>query len=218
MKYDKSIIKDAYLYYGGFDKATAIKKYGIVPDLSLLSISSCFMEKNDFIQECSKDIKAFFEKESLRAYKFYLVANVEMTNPNSRIEKYKKVWKTLEGEKGVESIVKGYEVEFTYGEKTFFSSIGEFKIENISEAIRILSMKYFKFTIIATKNDLLSEDMIRDVFDSAFKESDLKYPCINYLNLCVKLCSRQDIVFRWGDSGEELSIDLIFLASLNSQP
>lgn len=218
MKYWKQIEKDAFSYYGQFSRIDASQMISEVPNLSIYTLNSVFVGKDDFIEVCGNDIINIFSKDNLfSAYKLYLIANIEIKEKSSRIERYKKVWKLLQSEWKLESIKKGPEIEMELGDKSFYCSVAEFNIENIFTILKIVAKNPFKCTIIASKRDnIITDESIRDIFNVAFNEIDVKFPVIDYFNLSLNLCSIGDIVFRWGDSSEEITVALIFKDNLLS--
>ncbi|PDZ70510.1 hypothetical protein CON58_28640, partial [Bacillus pseudomycoides] len=112
-------------------------------------------------------------------------------------------------------------VELEVGGTTFYSSIAEFCLEELPAAIEIVSSNPKRFTIISSKNsDMLMEENISRIFGKAFNEYNQWKDEIDYFNLSIHLCPKDDIVFRWGDSLEEAEIAAIFkrdiLTLLNS--
>ncbi|MEM5672121.1 hypothetical protein AAHB54_13705 [Bacillus cereus] len=131
-------------------------------------------------------------------YKFYLLAAIEIKDKNSKIEKYRKVWKALQTKWKLEGFNKGPEVEMETGGTTFYSSIAEFCLEKLPDAIEIVSSNPKRFTIIASKNnDIIAEENVRKIFKKAFNEYNKWKDEIDYFNLSIHLCSKDDIVFRW---------------------
>ncbi|PXV84495.1 hypothetical protein C8E03_1296 [Lachnotalea glycerini] len=216
MKYWKKMKENAFEYYGGFSKEKAEMKMTVVPELSAFTINGSLMDRYEFINECANDIKGIFLRNSeLRCYKFFLIANVEIINKNSRIENYKKVWKLLQNKWSLDKFDKGPEVELAIGDYSFYSSIAEFDMEDFSVALEIVASNFRKFTIIASKREnLLCESSVKDTFGVLFNASDVKFPMIDYFNLCINYCPKGDVVFRWGDSSEEITVGLIFNAEL----
>lgn len=216
MKYWNQIEENAFEYYGGFSQEKVEKKMTIVPELSTFTINGTLMDRYEFINECANDIKDIFLGNSeLSSYKFFLIANIEISDKNSRIEKYKKVWKLLQNKWSLDTFDKGPEVDFAIGDNFFYSSIAEFDIEKFSVALEIVASNFRKFTIVASKREnLLCESSVKDTFGILFNASDVKFPTIDYFNLCINYCPEGDIVFRWGDSSEEITVGLIFKAEL----
>ncbi|SFI91155.1 MULTISPECIES: hypothetical protein [unclassified Bacillus (in: firmicutes)] len=209
-------VEDAFSYYKWFSKDEAIKRVGNLPNLNLFSVNGSMLfspdEKNQFKEVCSTEIKQVFMKHDLtNVYKFYLLAAIELKDKSSKIEKYRKVWKTLQTKWQLEAFNKGSEVEMEVEGTTFYSSIAEFCLEKLPAAIEIVSSNPKRFTIIASKSsNMLTEENISRIFGKAFNEYNQRKDEIDYFNLSIHLCPKGDIVFRWGDSLEEAEIAAIF--------
>ncbi|EEM02292.1 hypothetical protein [Bacillus pseudomycoides] len=226
MKCWNEVEEDAFSYYKWFSKDEAIKRVGNLPNLSVFSVNGSMLfspdEKKQFKEVCGTEIKQVFMKHNLtNVYKFYLLAAIEIKDKNSKIEKYRKVWKALQTKWQLEKFNKGSEVEMEVGGTTFYSSIAEFCLEELPAAIEIVSSNPKRFTIISSKNsDMLMEENISRIFRKAFNEYNQWKDEIDYFNLSIHLCPKDDIVFRWGDSLEEAEIATIFkrdiLTLLNS--
>lgn len=211
------IEKDVFLYYDFFSKDEASSILGCIPDLSLFSINGeRISEKDIFIGECEKQLKKIFLQESFaEKYKFYLIAHIEVMDNNSRVEKYKKVWKRLQSKWNLEGFNKGPEVETNLNGHIFYSSIAEFSIEKMEIALGLLARYRYRFTVVVSqRDDIFSKDSIREIIAASFRSSNDKYPVIDYFYLSLKLCLKGDIVLRWGDSSEDAELALIFKSEL----
>ncbi|WP_092559428.1 hypothetical protein [Anaeromicropila populeti] len=208
--------KDAFSYFQWFNKDEAFERVGMNPNLSVFSVNGSGLfgtsKKNVFIEVCSSEIQKIFIKENfLKDYMLYLFANVEVKDRNSRIERYKKVWKLVQSKWQLNEFNKGPEIETEIDGKIFFSSIAGFKVENLSTALQIISSNPKRYTIIASKkDDVLSEKMITNFFEIAFNQHRSRIDEIDYFGLAIHLCSDGDVVFRWGDSAEEAEIAIVF--------
>lgn len=208
--------RDAFSYFQWFNKDEALKRVGIIPTLSVYSINASGLfesgDKTDFIDLCCIEInRIFLEQKFANGYKLYVVVNVEIKDKNSRIEKHKKVWKLLQTKWQLDSFNKGAEVEMEVEGKFFFSSIADFRVENLSTALEIVSSNPKRYAIIASKKDeILSEKLITNIFELAFNQDSKHMDEIDYFGLSIQLCSEGDVVFRWGDSSEEVEIAMIY--------
>lgn len=216
MKCWNEIQEDAFSYFAFFIKTKANEIIGSIPNLSVFSVNSSMIngsnDKNNFLDVCSNEVAKVFSKDTLKnQYKLYLFANIEVKNKNSRIEKYKKVWKLLQSEWHLQEFRKGPEIEVNLGERIFYSSIAEFSLDNISTALEIIARNPQRYTIVATrKNNILTEEFVKKIFNISFERSkESQYATIDYFSLCLNI-GEEDIVFRWGDSSEEAELALIF--------
>ncbi|PWA08429.1 hypothetical protein DCC39_14900 [Pueribacillus theae] len=165
-------------------------------------------ERSNFIEVCARTINKVFKTENFTDYKLYLLANVEVSDKNSRIEKYKKVWKKLESEFAIDSFTKGPEIEITIQDKLCYSSIAMVEREDIPLALDIISKAPHRHTIFASKKEnILDEDLIRARLNEAIGYELLE---LDYEYLINEYCPEGDILFRWGEVFEEAEIALIF--------
>lgn len=212
--------KDAFSYFQWFNKDEACERIGRIPNLSVFSVNGSDLfgtsEKSAFIELCSNEIKKVFKKQnSSKDYKLYLFANVEVKDRNSRIERHKKVWKLVQSRWQLDRFDKGPEIEVEIEGKVFFSSIANFKIENLPTVLQIVSSNPKRYAIIASrKDDVLSEKMIKDIFGMAFNQYKNHMDEIDYFGLAIHLCASGDMVFRWGDSSEEAEIAIVFSSDM----
>ncbi len=212
--------KNAYSYFKWFNKDEAYERTGKNVNLSVISINGSGLSNHDdrsiFINLCSDEIKKILVKyELIKNYKFYLFANIEVKNKSSRIENYKKVWKALQSKWKLEGFNSGAEIEIKSGEKSFFSSIAEFKDESFSTALEVVASNPKVYSIIASKKeDVLSNKTITNIFEVAFNDKNKYMDEIDYFNLSIHLCQQGDMVFRWGESSEEAEIAIILRSDI----
>lgn len=212
--------KDAFSYYKWFCKNEAIRILGYIPSLSVFSINGTMIFTQDdrrlFIESCSNEIIKLFSKEPLGdKYKLYLIANVEVKDKNSKIEKHRKVWKLIQTEWQLDGFKLGPEIEINKNDSRYYTSLAVLEKESIQKSIEMISKYPKRFTVIASnRSDVLSEDCIRGIFDMSYRY-DTKHSEIDYFMLSLGLCQEGDIVFRWGDASEEAEIDMIFKADMS---
>lgn len=207
---------DAFSYFQWFNKDEAYERFGQIPNLSVFSVNGLGLigaaEKSAFIKLCNSEIIKKFKSQNIsKNYKLYLFANVEVDDKNSRIEKYKKVWKTVQSKWDLDGFNLGTEIEREIDGKLYFSSIVGFRINNLSTALQIVSSNPKRYAIIASRKDgVLSEKMITEIFEVAFNKYKNSVDEIDYFSLAMHLCTNGDMVFRWGNSSEESEIAVVF--------
>lgn len=69
-------------------------------------------------------------------YKFYLLAAIEIKDKNSKIEKYRKVWKALQTKWKLEGFNKGPEVEMEVGEQLSTQVLQSFVSRNFQMPLK----------------------------------------------------------------------------------
>lgn len=208
-------IEDAFTYFKWFNRKKAVEMFGVVPGLSVFSYNASMIfglaDRANFIGMCNEEIKRIFSQELLNHYEFCLFANVEIKDKNSRIEKYRKVWKSLQTRWRLEDFHKGPELETNLGDKLLYSGIAKFPVESLPIALALVSSDPKKHTIFATKKkNVLTENIIETVANVAFNLGEEGKDEINYFNLSLNFCPQGDIVFRWGDSSDEAELGMIF--------
>lgn len=216
MKKWNEIEKDVFSYFQWFDKDEASERVGKIPNLSVFSVNASELydssDRTNFKNLCTSEIRKVFINQRLsEEYKLYLFVSVEVIDRNSRIEKYRKVWKLLQTKWQLSGLNKGPEIEVHVDEKIFFTSIADFRLENLSMVLEIVSSNPKRYAIIASKKEnLLSEKSIKNIFGIAFNNNRGYMDEIDYYNLAIHLCPEDDMIFRWGDSSEEAEIAMIF--------
>jgi hypothetical protein len=206
---------DAFSYYSWFNKDDVHSLVDNIPNLRVSSINSTGLfgssYRTAFIDYCNNYIREVFaEQEFANDYKLYLFINIEIKNRNSRIEKYKRVWKLLQEKWQIKEFKKGPEIEVAIKEKVFFSAIAEAGFESVLTALEIVASNPKNYTVIVSKKDnILSEEAVENWFKVAFNQYS-RVDGIDYFGLSLNLCPEGDIVFRWGDSAEEAELALIY--------
>jgi hypothetical protein len=190
-------------------------KYSDFDKFSVLSINASMMfnaeDRLHFKEKCCREIKKIFENDWLKDFQFYFIGNIEVRDPSSKIERYKKLWKSIQSECDVDSFIKGPEIELNVEDKLYFSSIASFNLDDFPIALKLVSKAPHQNTIFASRRDhLLNENYISFLL----RDSIIDKGTLNYHYLIDKICSEGDILFRWGDLFEEAEIALIFKNNL----
>jgi hypothetical protein len=166
-------------------------------------------DRNRYLTYCENSVQSIFERnEILNNYKLFLFVIQEIENPNSKVERYKKIWKTIPKSVEIKKFKLGPELEIDQIDKMYFASIAEIDKEDFIRAMEIMQRRLGGCIIFAsTKDNMLDSDSISNLFEIGF---DAKENEINYLDLALNFCKDGDVIFRWGDSSEEAELDLIF--------
>lgn len=216
MKYWTEFTNNAFSYFQWFSKDEAKRKVGYVPNLSVFSmIGTMIFSKVDrelFTRLCSGLVtESIIKKMSFNEYNFFLFGVVETNNINSRVFKYRKLWKKLERDFDIDNLILGPEVEYLEDERLCYASIAEFNVEEFYKAIHIISSNPQKYSIIGSKRkDYRTEGFIKSLLENVYINGATKGE-IDYFKLALISCPKGDIVFRWGSSSEECELDIIIL-------
>lgn len=215
MKYWIEETEDAYEYYGFFSKEKAEVTLGYLPRLSVYSIigSMLFSEEDweKFLEITSRTFKHHLKNsELLNGYEFYLFGISEIGNPRSKVFKYRKLWKRLEQDFDIKNFVLGPEVDYlNHNQELLYASCANFSLSDFEKALRIVRQFPKNYVIFLSKqNDLMSQKFIKDFLQDYYIDVEREGE-IDYFQLALHFCTRDNIVFRWGSSSEEQELALI---------
>ena len=98
MKRLKEYENNIFNYFQYFKEENSAEDDEKLPKMSVISYNASMIldinDRNKFVFESSKEISHIFsENNDLKQYKFYLLANKEVINKNSKVENYLKIWK-----------------------------------------------------------------------------------------------------------------------------
>lgn len=216
MKYWSEINEDIFSY---FDLEKYVLTRNLEKDkikLGVFSINASMMfdldDNKKFLEICNEIVRKIFKNhKSLDDYKLYLLANIKLDNPNSKVARYRKIWKLIQKSWDVSEFKLGTELEMNSEDKLYYTSIAQFEFQSFLEVLEMVSKNPTKYTIIASKNnDLITSESIASIFKLAFNGYGIKSDEIDFINLAINLYKREDIIFRWGTDSEEVELALIF--------
>lgn len=214
MKIWNEIEEDVFNYFNWFGRIETYQKLGYMPNLSVFSINARqntdIISKKLFLSEAAKTINEVFRyNRCLNNYTFYLFANIEINYSSSVITKHRKIWKTLNTKWSLQNFICGQEIEFEIARgDSIFTSIASFEYSELEKSLEIVSTNPKLFTIVASlRTDLINSEAITSIFQNSNIEDISE---IDYFELSIKQCSENDIVFRFGDSSEEIELALVF--------
>jgi hypothetical protein len=213
--------KDMFNLFEWFDKNEAVEIAGLLPELSALSIYGImdedFEDKEDFFQNTVDIITEKITPLLDKGYKLYLFVADEIQTSPSRLMMYRKIWKKLDGSWNLDGFKYGPELLQESDNSRFFISIAEVDISNLITALKLQHNHIGRSVLYASNNtDVLEEKNIVSFFETALNSNN-KFPMfsnlnktVDYFSLFFKNCPQEDIIFRIGDSSEEMEVDLIF--------
>lgn len=208
------INEDVFNYFQWFDKKEVHCKYGHLPKLGVFSVnvSNCIGSNNrkDFLSEAAKTINnVFLNSSCLGEYIFYLFANVKISKSSSVVIKSKKLWKNLNAKWSITDFYSLQELESeTDCGDIVFTGVASFSYSELEKALEIIASDPKLYTIVAkVKTERMDDESIKRLFENSNYQ---KKGEIDYFNLIIEQCLNKDIVFRLGDSSEEMEIAAIF--------
>ena len=213
MKTWKEYENNIFNYFQYFKEENSAEDDEKLPKMSVISYNASMIldinDRNKFVFESSKEVSHIFsENNDLKQYKFYLLANKEVINKNSKVENYLKIWKEIKRKYDIEEFILGPEVKIELNNVDLFSSIAEVPINYLYKAIEIISNYPSMYTLFISKHHNIMTDgyiknMVKVVMNNSFIE-------INYFQLCKMCCDKGDIAIRYGTTFEEAEIALIY--------
>lgn len=226
MNCNVKLYKDIFQLFDWFNRLE-YSKISVSPiELSALSIYGTaninFEDKTDFLKKCSEIIKEIFNDLFTKFdYKLYLFVAIEVESPISKIAHYKKVWKGLSKEWDLSGFEFGPEMLVNINDKYHYVGLARFEIENLFTALEIQHNNIIKnFTFASYRDNFLSEEALESLYDNAFRKlnklTTFHFPeeSVDYFKLFAHYCTNQDVIFRIGDSAEDIELDAIFSESL----
>lgn len=204
MKYYIEQDKNAFSYYGDLIED---ENYS----LSTLSLNGR-MDVDSFIKQVTRDVLGLLKSlKTLSNFSIYICTPKRIMNRNSKVEMFKKVWKSLPDDYPAEYVIKGDEVEFASGQAIYYASIGKIDIKGLEKVIKFVSKfptNYFLF--ISNDEGLLQAEHVESIFSNEDKLVDFSFSIMTIDALSKRRCNKGDIVLRWGTSSEEHCLGLIY--------
>lgn len=185
-------------------------------DILIYNIDIIFMLG---IEERRKALEYITEKFSLKlkgierqGYKVYLLIKKRVMNPNSKVERYKKIWKDIEYKEILDRFICSDEVEVELDNKVYYTAIVQLDMSDINEALELVFTTHNEFIMIISKSEkYLLEDEIKKLFNIAFANRNERFFHINYDRLCKELCFNSDDIFvRMVDCIDEMDCGLVY--------
>ena len=158
---------DVYKYYEWFVERA--KENNTRVEMSVCSINASGINSINtakFIDICTKQIKKIFISDVLNSYKVYMFANIEIRNPNSKVERYLKVWKSIAKSNDIEGFIIGEEMINKSGDLLFYTSIAEIPQTCLEKAIKIVISNPDRYTLFISKSEKV---LLRNIYSICLK-------------------------------------------------
>ena len=212
MKIWKEHNNDIYDYFRVLKKLIRVNDNLQEINMSVFSINASeiysYNDKKKFIKKCCDEIKILL-KNCLKNYNIYLFVNVNVSNKNSKVENYIKAWKKINKKINIDGFILGKEIAIEKNDKLVYSSIAQIPVDYLYSALEIVSLNPSQNTIFMSKSsDILSEEYSRKLYSILFEDKNSDE--INYYNLALNCCIKNDIAIRYGTSFTEAEIALVY--------
>ena len=185
------------------------KEGGEFNNLRVLSLNASGIECNmdEFCQYCIDTLYKILKKPE--EYVFYFIVYVKIRNKNSKMERYKKCWKSIADKVNIKNLKLGEERAYIRNNDIFYVGIAKGEVKNLHNIIEIAHEKNKKCILFASKNNY---DNFFDTEDD-FIEKNMtfdRYGDIEYDKCISYFCSKREICVRYGTSFSEAELALIF--------
>ncbi len=201
---------DVYKYYEWFVDRT--KENNTRVEMSVCSINASGINSINiakFIDICSNQIKKMFISDALNSYKVYMLANIEVRNPYSKVEQYLKVWKSIAKSNDIEGFIKGEEMINKSGDLLFYTSIAEIPQICLEKAIKIVISNPDRYTLFFSKSEkVLFGEYVNHMFEDAIQTNN--NGIIDYYKFSLACYKDGNIALRYGTTFTEVELALIY--------
>jgi hypothetical protein len=201
---------DVYKYYEWF--AERAKEDNIKAEMSVCSINASGINSVNiakFIDICTKQIKKLFISDVLNSYKVYMFANIEIRNPNSRVEQYMKVWKSIAKSYDIEGFIIGEEMINKSGDLLFYTSIAEIPQTCLEKSIKIVISNPDRYALFISKSEkVLFKEYVQHMFENIVLMDN--YGAIDYYKFLLACYRDGDIALRYGTTFTEAELAFVY--------
>ncbi len=135
-------------------------------------------------------------------YKLYLFLCDSWWVPDTRITRYKRLWKSFPKEWQINELSLGEEVMITSSEGVRFYGVAEVTASDFTKATYILIRRNPYFMILTQRKDINTEIELTRIFNFTYPPKNnignVAGESINWLNLSCNLCPLGDIIIKTG--------------------
>ncbi|WP_353855653.1 hypothetical protein [Bacillus sp. Bos-x628] len=204
MKIEHEFEREVTNYYKWLDQE--IKE---LEQLSVYSINGYhFLDDGgikDFQSYCQNQLIEIFS-DQLTNYHFYIFLSKKVNDVHSRIERFRKVWKSIESEIDTSGFEKGPELLLDEHKNQFYVSMAKVPQPDLDKALRIMDQYQSSFMIASSRGSMLSEESIKDLFYSGVDKNNYE---VDYQALFLKYGLNSEIIFRWVSVLNEAELTMI---------
>lgn len=191
-------------YYKWLDQ-----KINELKQLSVYSINGYYFLDDDGIKTfqsyCQNELIEIFS-DQLTNYHFYIFLSKKVSDVHSRIERFRKIWKSIDSDINTSGFEKGPELLLDEHEKQFYVSVAKVPQHDLDKALRIMDQYQTSFMIASRRDSMHSEESIKDLFYAGLDKNSHE---IDYQALFLKYGLNSEIIFRWGSVLNEAELAMI---------
>ncbi|MEH3001269.1 hypothetical protein [Bacillus pumilus] len=147
-------------------------------------------------------------------YHLYIFLSKKVSDVHSRIEKFRKVWKSIDSEINTSGFEKGPELLLDELRNHFYVSMAKVPQPELDKALRIMDKYQSSFMIATRRDSILPEESIKDLFYSGLNKDSHE---VDYQALFLKYGLNSEIIFRWGSVVNEAELAMILNQDLTQK-
>ncbi|GLF89481.1 hypothetical protein Saga11_07400 [Bacillus safensis] len=204
MKIELEFEQEVTNYYKWLDQ-----KINELKQLSVYSINGYYFLDDSGIKTfqsyCQNELIEIFSGQ-LTNYHFYIFLSKKVSDVHSRIERFRKVWKSIDSEINTSGFEKGPELLLDEHENQFYVSIAKVPQHDLDKALQIMDQYQSSFMIASRRDSMLSEESIKELFYSGLDKNSHE---VDYQALFLKYGLNSEIIFRWGSVLNEAELAMI---------
>lgn len=198
---------DVYRYYNYFNEKEENKRKMSVCSINASGINGKNIEL--FIENCNKHIIDILNNYMEVGYKLYIFCNIEISNPNSKVEHYNKVWKRVKKKFDIGKLILGEELLNRLGSSLFYTSIAEFSQDCIITAIKMAVSNPSRYALFISKSqNILSRKYIQNMFNNIISIDS--HGKIDYYKFLLDIYEHEDIRLRYGTTFTDVELAFVY--------
>ncbi len=172
-------------------------------------------ELSSMLQACGSLMKQFFVDCGFHDYDFWLVVAHGPWQPDTRITRYRKLWKSNRQLVPFRNLTnRSDEILIESDAGLRYAGMVELDDNTFGQAIELLRTDSACFILASNRSQVHSADSLVNMISLAFPNDDsgMKSTSVDWLNVAASLCARGDFVVRVSGlfDDPEATIDLIF--------
>jgi len=169
--------------------------------------SDIVVDKEEFWNYCKQQFRS--DLLMSKPLYIYMVASEKLTNPNSKVERYKKCWKKISNSFDLSFMQLSNEIEYQVKGKTFYSAIARMEISTLDNLLKIIDFNKNKYSVFISDKDYIKEieNNKKSVIDFLTLNDDGE---VDYAKL-IDLCNiNHDMACRYGTDSIGAEFAIIF--------
>jgi hypothetical protein len=198
------------------EEETTKRLFASLPRISALCVVGKEFDWRDSeqpIQACSEAAQSliFPRTTSLKGYRPWLFLAHGGEQPDNRITRYKKLWRGIEQQYGVDSFRREPEVEIVSSAGLRYATVTELTIKNFFLGMTLLRERKSSAVLLSPLLEMPTEAVITDLFWAAFQsDGGIPTASVKWSQLVARRCPLGEILVRAGGSWDERKYYLEF--------